>query len=50
MTKEETQDLWEHSKEFLRYKEVSKWKSQSLLEKMHYVTLGYHYLNDLTST
>ena len=34
MTKEETQDMWEHSKEFLRYKEVSKWRSQSLLEKM----------------
>ena len=50
MTKEEPQDLWEHSKEFLRYKEVSKWKSQSLLEKMLYVTLGYHYFNDLTST
>ena len=47
MTKEEPQDLWEHSKEFLRYKEVSKWKSQSLLEKMRYMTLGYHYFNDL---
>ncbi|KAG3274298.1 ALKBH1-like [Ictidomys tridecemlineatus] len=32
MTKEETQDLWEQSKEFLRYK-----------EKLCWVTLGYHY-------
>ncbi|XP_036697762.1 nucleic acid dioxygenase ALKBH1 isoform X3 [Balaenoptera musculus] len=43
MTKEETQDLWEQSKEFLRYKEVSKRRPRSLLEKLRWVTLGYHY-------
>ncbi|XP_036096416.1 nucleic acid dioxygenase ALKBH1 isoform X3 [Molossus molossus] len=43
MTKEETQDLWEQSKEFLRYKEVNKRRPRSLLEKLRWVTLGYHY-------
>ncbi|XP_030175540.1 nucleic acid dioxygenase ALKBH1 isoform X1 [Lynx canadensis] len=43
MTKEETQDLWEQSKEFLRLKEVNKRRPRSLLEKLRWVTLGYHY-------
>ncbi|XP_037688112.1 nucleic acid dioxygenase ALKBH1 isoform X3 [Choloepus didactylus] len=43
MTKEETQDLWEQSKEFLRRKEVNKRRPRSLLEKLRWVTLGYHY-------
>uniref|UniRef100_A0A8C6FIR3 Nucleic acid dioxygenase ALKBH1 n=1 Tax=Moschus moschiferus TaxID=68415 RepID=A0A8C6FIR3_MOSMO len=43
MTKEETQDLWEQSKEFLRCKAVSKRRPRSLLEKLRWVTLGYHY-------
>ncbi|CAI9177300.1 unnamed protein product [Rangifer tarandus platyrhynchus] len=43
MTKEETQDLWEQSKEFLRCKEVNKRRPRSLLEKLRWVTLGYHY-------
>ncbi|MBZ3888157.1 DNA oxidative demethylase ALKBH1 [Sciurus carolinensis] len=43
MTKEETQDLWEQSKDFLRYKEVNKRRPRSLLEKLRWVTLGYHY-------
>ncbi|XP_064148873.1 nucleic acid dioxygenase ALKBH1 isoform X2 [Loxodonta africana] len=43
MTKEETQDLWEQSKEFLRYKDVNKRRPRSLLEKLRWVTLGYHY-------
>ncbi|CAK6431870.1 unnamed protein product [Pipistrellus nathusii] len=43
MTKEETQDLWEQSKEFLRNKEVNKRRPRSLLEKLRWVTLGYHY-------
>ncbi|KAK2104522.1 Nucleic acid dioxygenase alkbh1 [Saguinus oedipus] len=43
MTKEETQDLWEQSKEFLRFKEVNKRRPRSLLEKLRWVTLGYHY-------
>ncbi|XP_004739218.1 nucleic acid dioxygenase ALKBH1 isoform X2 [Mustela putorius furo] len=43
MTQEETQDLWEQSKEFLRNKEVNKRRPRSLLEKLRWVTLGYHY-------
>ncbi|XP_004837174.1 nucleic acid dioxygenase ALKBH1 isoform X2 [Heterocephalus glaber] len=43
MTKEEPQDLWEQSKEFLRCKEVNKRRPRSLLEKLRWVTLGYHY-------
>nr|XP_045010551.1 nucleic acid dioxygenase ALKBH1 isoform X3 [Jaculus jaculus] len=43
MTKEETQNLWEQSKELLRCKEVNKRKPRSLLEKLRWVTLGYHY-------
>ncbi|KAM5243812.1 nucleic acid dioxygenase ALKBH1 isoform 1-T1 [Hipposideros larvatus] len=43
MAKEETQDLWEQSKEFLRYKKVNKRRPRSLLEKLRWVTLGYHY-------
>ncbi|XP_037359666.1 nucleic acid dioxygenase ALKBH1 isoform X1 [Talpa occidentalis] len=43
MTKEETQDLWEQSKEFLRYKDLNKRRPRSLLEKLRWVTLGYHY-------
>ncbi|XP_070148581.1 nucleic acid dioxygenase ALKBH1 isoform X4 [Ovis canadensis] len=43
MTEEETQDLWEQSKEFLRCKEVNKRRPRSLLEKLRWVTLGYHY-------
>ncbi|XP_035301837.1 nucleic acid dioxygenase ALKBH1 isoform X4 [Cricetulus griseus] len=43
MTKEETHNLWEQSKEFLRSKEVNKRRPRSLLEKLRWVTLGYHY-------
>ncbi|XP_002719670.4 nucleic acid dioxygenase ALKBH1 [Oryctolagus cuniculus] len=43
MTNEETQDLWEQSKEFLRCKGVNKRRPRSLLEKLRWVTLGYHY-------
>ncbi|XP_074183241.1 nucleic acid dioxygenase ALKBH1 isoform X3 [Rhinolophus sinicus] len=43
MTKEETRDLWEQSKEFLRYKDMNKRRPRSLLEKLRWVTLGYHY-------
>ncbi|KAM7323503.1 hypothetical protein ACRRTK_017609 [Alexandromys fortis] len=43
MTKEETQSLWEQSKEFLRSKEVNKRRPRSLLERLRWVTLGYHY-------
>uniref|UniRef100_A0A8C6D5G4 Nucleic acid dioxygenase ALKBH1 n=1 Tax=Moschus moschiferus TaxID=68415 RepID=A0A8C6D5G4_MOSMO len=42
MSKEETQDLWEQSKEFLRCKEVNKRRPRSLLEKLRWMTLGYH--------
>ncbi|CAH6847580.1 Alkbh1 [Phodopus roborovskii] len=43
MAKEETQSLWEQSKEFLRSKEVNKRRPRSLLERLRWVTLGYHY-------
>ncbi|XP_011355391.1 nucleic acid dioxygenase ALKBH1 isoform X2 [Pteropus vampyrus] len=43
MTKEETRDLWEQSKESLRYKDMNKRRPRSLLEKLRWVTLGYHY-------
>ena len=43
MTKEETQGLWEQSKEVLRSKEVTKRRPRSLLERLRWVTLGYHY-------
>ncbi|KAH0516540.1 DNA oxidative demethylase ALKBH1 [Microtus ochrogaster] len=43
MTKEETQSLWEQSKECLRSKEINKRRPRSLLERLRWVTLGYHY-------
>ncbi|XP_076979320.1 nucleic acid dioxygenase ALKBH1 isoform X2 [Tamandua tetradactyla] len=43
LTKEDTRDLWEQSKECLRHKEVNKRRPRSLLEKLRWVTLGYHY-------
>ncbi|XP_006884831.1 PREDICTED: alkylated DNA repair protein alkB homolog 1 [Elephantulus edwardii] len=43
MTKEETLDVWEQSKECLRQKDLSKPRPRSLLEKLRWVTLGYHY-------
>ncbi|XP_004610345.1 nucleic acid dioxygenase ALKBH1 [Sorex araneus] len=43
MTKEETCDLWEQSKESLRNKDMNKRRPRSLLEKLRWVTLGYHY-------
>ncbi|XP_032764110.1 nucleic acid dioxygenase ALKBH1 [Rattus rattus] len=43
MTKEETQGLWEQSKEFLRSKDKTKRRPRSLLERLRWVTLGYHY-------
>ncbi|KAM6201189.1 nucleic acid dioxygenase ALKBH1 [Rhynchocyon petersi] len=43
MSKEETRDLWDQSKECLRFKEVNKQRPRSLLEKLRWVTLGYHY-------
>ncbi|KAM6171014.1 nucleic acid dioxygenase ALKBH1 [Erethizon dorsatum] len=43
MTGEEPRDLWEQSKELLRCKELNKRRPRSLLEKLRWVTLGYHY-------
>jgi hypothetical protein len=43
MTEEETQDVWEQSKKFLRCKEKNKQRPLSLLEKLRWVTLGFHY-------
>ncbi|XP_058511575.1 nucleic acid dioxygenase ALKBH1 isoform X2 [Ochotona princeps] len=43
MTEEEIQDVWEQSKASLRCKEVNKRRPRSLLEKLRWVTLGYHY-------
>eukprot|EP00062_Callorhinchus_milii_P020103 gi/632975459/ref/XP_007904240.1/ PREDICTED: alkylated DNA repair protein alkB homolog 1 [Callorhinchus milii] len=43
MSTEETQDLWERSKEQLRRKRPGKREGKSLLEKLRWVTLGYHY-------
>lgn len=43
MPKEEAQSPWEQSKEFLRSKEVNKRRPRTLLERLRWVTLGYHY-------
>ncbi|XP_030044672.1 nucleic acid dioxygenase ALKBH1 [Microcaecilia unicolor] len=43
MTSEETSDLWGKSREQLRHKGSRKRESRSLLEKLRWVTLGYHY-------
>ncbi|XP_061853507.1 nucleic acid dioxygenase ALKBH1 isoform X2 [Colius striatus] len=43
MAPEKTIDLWGQSKEQLRRKGSSKWEPKSLLEKLRWVTLGYHY-------
>ncbi|NWU98236.1 ALKB1 dioxygenase, partial [Upupa epops] len=43
MAPEKTRDLWGQSKEQLRKKGSSKWEPKSLLEKLRWVTLGYHY-------
>ncbi|KAM6360670.1 nucleic acid dioxygenase ALKBH1 isoform 3-T3 [Alca torda] len=43
MAPEKTVDLWGQSKEQLRRKGSSKWEPRSLLEKLRWVTLGYHY-------
>ncbi|XP_029854871.1 nucleic acid dioxygenase ALKBH1 isoform X1 [Aquila chrysaetos chrysaetos] len=43
MAPEKTIDLWGQSKEQLRRKGSSKWEPRSLLEKLRWVTLGYHY-------
>ncbi|NWS93017.1 ALKB1 dioxygenase, partial [Toxostoma redivivum] len=43
MAPEKTTDLWGQSKEQLRRKGSSKWEPRSLLEKLRWVTLGYHY-------
>ncbi|XP_075281863.1 nucleic acid dioxygenase ALKBH1 isoform X2 [Opisthocomus hoazin] len=43
MSPEKTVDLWGQSKEQLRRKGSSKWEPRSLLEKLRWVTLGYHY-------
>ncbi|XP_057284670.1 nucleic acid dioxygenase ALKBH1 [Pezoporus wallicus] len=43
MAPEKTIDLWGQSKEQLRKKGSSKWEPRSLLEKLRWVTLGYHY-------
>nr|XP_020841824.1 nucleic acid dioxygenase ALKBH1 isoform X2 [Phascolarctos cinereus] len=40
---EETRDLWGQSQELLRNKDVNKKRPRSLLEKLRWVTLGYHY-------
>ncbi|XP_038629700.1 nucleic acid dioxygenase ALKBH1 [Scyliorhinus canicula] len=43
MSREETTDLWEQSREQLRLKAPGKREAKSLLEKLRWVTLGYHY-------
>ncbi|XP_064919888.1 nucleic acid dioxygenase ALKBH1 isoform X2 [Columba livia] len=43
MAPEKTIDLWGQSKEQLRMKGSSKREPRSLLEKLRWVTLGYHY-------
>lgn len=43
MAPEKTADLWGQSKEKLRRKGSSKCEPRSLLEKLRWVTLGYHY-------
>ncbi|XP_047915643.2 nucleic acid dioxygenase ALKBH1 [Anser cygnoides] len=43
MAPEKTVDLWGQSKEQLRRKGSSKCEPRSLLEKLRWVTLGYHY-------
>ncbi|XP_001373939.2 nucleic acid dioxygenase ALKBH1 [Monodelphis domestica] len=43
MVPEETRDLWGQSQELLRNKDVNKKRPRSLLEKLRWVTLGYHY-------
>ncbi|XP_074145984.1 nucleic acid dioxygenase ALKBH1 isoform X1 [Sminthopsis crassicaudata] len=43
MVAEEIPDLWGQSQELLRNKDVNKKKPRSLLEKLRWVTLGYHY-------
>ncbi|XP_069772130.1 nucleic acid dioxygenase ALKBH1 isoform X2 [Narcine bancroftii] len=43
MSPGETKDLWEQSKERLRRKGPHKREAKSLLEKLRWVTLGYHY-------
>ncbi|XP_048456355.1 nucleic acid dioxygenase ALKBH1 [Rhincodon typus] len=43
MSPEETKDLWEQSREQLRLKSFVKREAKSLLEKLRWVTLGYHY-------
>ncbi|XP_039245606.1 nucleic acid dioxygenase ALKBH1 isoform X2 [Pipra filicauda] len=43
MAPEKTIDLWGQSKEQLRRKGSSKREPRSLLEKLRWVTLGYHY-------
>lgn len=43
MSPEETKDLWEQSREQLRLKGSDKREAKSLLEKLRWVTLGYHY-------
>ncbi|KAM7163875.1 nucleic acid dioxygenase ALKBH1 [Macrochelys suwanniensis] len=43
MAAEETIDLWGQSQEHLRSKGSSKREPRSLLEKLRWVTLGYHY-------
>ncbi|XP_075387979.1 nucleic acid dioxygenase ALKBH1 isoform X3 [Tenrec ecaudatus] len=43
MARDKDQDVWEQSKALLRCKEVTKRRPRSLLEKLRWVTLGYHY-------
>ncbi|XP_006632327.2 nucleic acid dioxygenase ALKBH1 [Lepisosteus oculatus] len=43
MPTSETQNLWEQSKDQLRRKRAGKREPKSLLEKLRWVTLGYHY-------
>uniref|UniRef100_A0ABM5FB09 Nucleic acid dioxygenase ALKBH1 n=1 Tax=Pogona vitticeps TaxID=103695 RepID=A0ABM5FB09_9SAUR len=43
MSLNETADLWERSQHQMRNKHSSKWEPKSLLEKLRWVTLGYHY-------
>ncbi|KAE8586116.1 hypothetical protein XENTR_v10021556 [Xenopus tropicalis] len=43
MTLEQTSDLWGSSQEQLRSKSAEKRNKKSVLEKLRWVTLGYHY-------
>lgn len=43
MSPEETTDIWSKSMQHMRQKSYSKHESKCLLEKLRWITLGYHY-------